>query len=112
MDRVLTRWEYSVHSPSIELHGILKDCVPILTTLLISSYFSRWFGIEILCQNLSAVRMNWILLLVAPNLHLSSNERYSQIFSKISFGSCSSVAIGISGVYWFFTSKMGDVIMR
>ena len=95
VDRVFTR---------CELHGIFKDCVPILINLLINSYFSRWFGIETLCQNLSAVRTNWILLLVAPNLHLSLNVRYSQIFSSISFGSRSSVATGISGVYWFLKS--------
>ena len=55
---VLTRCEYSVHSLSIELHEMLRDYVSMLTTLLISSYFSRWLGIDILCQNLSAVRMN------------------------------------------------------
>ena len=68
MDRVFTRWEYSGHLPSIELHGIFKDCVPILINLLINLYFSRWFGIETLCQNLSAVRTNWILLLVFADL--------------------------------------------
>ena len=57
-DSVLTKCEYSVHSPFIELHGMLRDCVPMLTTLLINSYFSRWLGIDILCQNLSAVRTN------------------------------------------------------
>ena len=58
VDRVLTRCEYSAHSPFIELHGILRDCVPILTNLLISSYFSSWLGIDILVQNLLATRMN------------------------------------------------------
>ena len=45
MDSVLIRCEYSAHSPFTELHGILRDCVPILTNLLISSYFSSWLGI-------------------------------------------------------------------
>ena len=54
-DSVLTQCEYSVHSPFIEIHGMLRNCVPMLTTLLINSYFSRWLGIDILCQNLSAV---------------------------------------------------------
>ena len=40
--------------------------------------------------------------LVAPNLHLSSNVRYSQIFSKISFGSCSIDATGGSRLYVAF----------
>ena len=80
MDSVLTRCEYSAHSPFIELHGILRDCVPILTNLLISSYFSIWLGIDIVVQNLLAVRTNWSLLLVAPSLHLSLNVRWSHIF--------------------------------
>ena len=57
-DSVLTKCEYSAHSLSIEPHGMLKDCVPMLTTLLINSYFKMWLGIDILCQNLSAVRTN------------------------------------------------------
>ena len=58
VDSVLTKCEYSAHSPSIELQGMLKDRVPILTNLLINSYFKRWLGIDMLCQNLSAVRTN------------------------------------------------------
>ena len=41
VDSVLTKCEYSAHSPSIELQGMLKDRVPILTNLLINSYFKR-----------------------------------------------------------------------
>ena len=58
VDSVLTKCEYSAHSLSIELQGMLKDHVPILTNLLINSYFKRWLGIDMLCQNLSAVRTN------------------------------------------------------
>ena len=102
MDNVLTKCEYSAHSPSIELHGMLKERVPMLISLLINSYFRMWLGIDKLCQNLSVVRTNWFLLLVVPNLHLSSNVRYSQIFSKISFGNCSIDAIGGSKSCVFF----------
>ena len=42
MDNVLTKCEYSAHSPSIELHGMLKERVPMLISLLINSYFSMW----------------------------------------------------------------------
>ena len=38
-DSVLTKCEYSAHSPSIELHGMLKERVPMLTSLLINSNF-------------------------------------------------------------------------
>ena len=58
VDSVLTKCEYSAHSRSIELQGMLKDRVPILTSLLINSYFKMWLGIDMLCQNLSAVRTN------------------------------------------------------
>ena len=58
VDSVLTKCEYSAHSLSIELQGMLKDRVPILTSLLINSYFKTWLGIDMLCQNLSAVRTN------------------------------------------------------
>ena len=57
-DSVLTKCEYSAHSPSIELQGMLKDRDPMLTSLLISSYFKTWLGIHMLCQNLSVVRTN------------------------------------------------------
>ena len=93
-DRFSTRCVYSCHSPSMELHGIFRDCVPILINLLMISYLSMWFGIDTLSQNLSAVRTNRILLLVAPSLHLSLNVRCSQIFSNISFGRSSSVVAG------------------
>ena len=58
VDSVLTKCDYTAHSPSIELQGMLKDRVPILTSLLINSYFKTWLGIDMLCQNLSAVRTN------------------------------------------------------
>ena len=98
VERVLTRLEYSGHSPSIALHGMVKDRVPMLISLLISSYFSIWLGMDILFQNLSAVSTNCMRLLVDPNLHLSLNVKYSQIFSKISLGSCSIVAVWIEGI--------------
>ena len=74
----------SCHSPFNVLHGILNDWVPMLIILFIISYFNIWLGSDILCQNLSASRTVLILLFVAPNLHLSLNERYSPIFSTIS----------------------------
>ena len=55
---MLTKCEYSAHSPSIELHGMLRERVPMFINLLISSYFRMWLGIDTVCQNLSAVRMN------------------------------------------------------
>ena len=58
VDSVLTKCDYTAHSPSIELQGMLKDRVPILTSLLINSYFKTWLGIDMLRQNLSAVRTN------------------------------------------------------
>ena len=98
MDKFWSRWFISGHLPSIEPHGMFKECVPMLTNLFIISYLSNWLGSEILCQNLSADKTNWILLMDAPKLHLSLNGRYSQIFSNNSFGRCSNVVDGVSGL--------------
>ena len=38
-DSVLTKCEYSAHSPSIKLQGMLRDRVPMLISLLINSNF-------------------------------------------------------------------------
>ena len=100
----MSRWFISGHLPSIELHGMFKECVPMLINLFTISYFSIWLGSEMLRQNLSVAKTNRILLLDAPNLHLSSKGRYSQIFSNNSFGRCSNVVVGISGLNCFLKS--------